>query len=121
MHPKIGLTPTQIDAALPRVSEGLERYLRIQESISTDPLAPARRDFQKAFNGFYKLRRNKAWQKIYYNLLADELRKLKKMSKAVSTRFWRTSISEHQGWKLLSPANWLQQLVLSNPSLIELC
>jgi len=78
MHPKIHLTRAQIAEALPKVSEGLARYLRIQAAISTDPKVAMGRDFQRAFNGFYKVRRNQAWQKIYYGLLAAELGKLKK-------------------------------------------
>lgn len=78
MHPKIHLTRSQMDAALPKVSEGLARYLRIQAAISNDPKVAMGRDFQRTFNGFYKVRRNQAWQKIYYGLLAAELGKLKK-------------------------------------------
>jgi hypothetical protein len=77
MCPRISLTRRQIDAALPKVSKGLEKYLRIQAAISTGPTVAISRDFQRAFNGFYKVRKNQAWQKNYYGLLAAEVGKQK--------------------------------------------
>lgn len=49
------------------VSMGLDKYNYIMErvgktDISTDV------DFQRTFNGFYIVRRNESWRKVYYNL-----------------------------------------------------
>lgn len=41
---------------------GLDRY---SEIMNGDPVSP---DFQRAFNGFYRVRRNEAWRQHYYDL-----------------------------------------------------
>ena len=46
---------------------GLEKYLRIMDAVqksdvSCDP------EFQRIFNGFYKVRRNEVWRKKFYDL-----------------------------------------------------
>ncbi len=48
-------------------SMGFDKYKQIMESVwktdvSTDP------EFQRAFNGFYRVRRNAEWRKAYYDL-----------------------------------------------------
>ena len=73
----ISLNKKQIDMAIPKVKIGLEKYLWLQNEVvkrdvSTD------RDFQKRFNAFYRVRRNKDWQKDFYKLL--ELNKKTKIS-----------------------------------------
>lgn len=46
-------------------SMGLDRYQFIMERVKkTDVSADA--EFQRIFNGFYLIRRNEAWRKIYY-------------------------------------------------------
>ena len=62
----IQIDKSQIDAALPRIIIGLERYLYLQNrfqavNILTDL------NWQKKFNGFYKVRRNLEWRKIFYS------------------------------------------------------
>lgn len=43
---------------------GLDRYAEIMHG---DPASP---DFQRAFNGYYRIRRNEEWRKCYYDLFA---------------------------------------------------
>ena len=46
-------------------SMGLDKYQYIMEQVKiTDISADA--DFQRTFNGFYIVRRNEAWRKVYY-------------------------------------------------------
>ena len=48
-------------------SMGLDKYLYIMDQVKkTDVSADA--DFQRTFNGFYIIRRNEAWRKVYYGL-----------------------------------------------------
>ena len=44
---------------------GLDRYAEI---IQGDPESP---DFQRLFNGYYRVRRNEEWRKHYYNLFSS--------------------------------------------------
>lgn len=64
----VELTQAGIDAALPRVKKGLDSYVWLQaKHAATDVRADA--DFRRRFNGFYKVRRNQAWQDVFYDLL----------------------------------------------------
>lgn len=46
---------------------GLDKYKLIEEQVhQVDVSADA--DFQRTFNGFYMVRRNEKWRKIYYDL-----------------------------------------------------
>ena len=47
---------------------GVEKYADI---LKTFPLTNAANDtaFQKKFNGFYRVRRDSAWQKVYYEIM----------------------------------------------------
>ena len=46
-------------------SLGLDRYASIMEG---DPASPV---FQRAFNGYYRIRRNEEWRKHYYDLFVN--------------------------------------------------
>lgn len=64
----VTLDRRRIDRVLPLVKTGLAKYLALQSAlrhtnVSTD------RDFQRAFNGFYRVRRGKAWQDAFYRAL----------------------------------------------------
>ena len=64
----ISLTLRQIDDTMPRIREGLEKYLDImrrfrQTDVSRDAV------FQKQFNHFYRIRRHACWRKDFYWLL----------------------------------------------------
>ena len=47
------------------VSMGLDKYQFIMEQVKITDLSMDA-DFQRTFNGFYIVRRNEAWRKIYY-------------------------------------------------------
>lgn len=62
----------KIDAALPKVSHGLAKYLRIMEFVANDPAFNDNPDFRRAFNGFYRVRRSaKTWQPQFFALMAQ--------------------------------------------------
>lgn len=74
----INLTDQDIDTALPKIAVGLEKYLKIQKRLSdqSDINLADDGDFQKKFNGFYRIRQKPAaWYKIFY-MLFDESRKI---------------------------------------------
>lgn len=51
-------------------SMGLDKYQYILEQLGkTDVSTDA--DFQRTFNGFYIVRRNEAWRKVYYDLFEE--------------------------------------------------
>lgn len=64
----IELTKEQIDCALLRVEEGLNKYVALQKDLKLLDVSKDR-SFQKRFNHFYKMRRNSEWQTQYYELL----------------------------------------------------
>lgn len=66
----IRLDEATIDQALPLVSVGLDKYCRLQAALAVTDARD--RGFQIQFNGFYKVRRNAAWQSVYYELLQRE-------------------------------------------------
>ena len=47
---------------------GLETYLNILEKFNTTSDLRNDSDFQRMFNGYYKVRRNEKWRKSYYDL-----------------------------------------------------
>jgi hypothetical protein len=64
----VTLTKADIDTALPRVAEGLDRYLWLQArrdggDVRSDAL------YRKRFNAFYKVCRNRRWQDGFFDLL----------------------------------------------------
>lgn len=64
------LTKESIDSGIKNLKVGLEKYYKIQNTFekvnaSTDL------DFQKMYNGYYRVRRNLQWRNIYFNLLED--------------------------------------------------
>lgn len=64
----VQLTESRIDGALSKIETGLKRYCWIQENIHGRDVSRDR-SFQNKFNGFYKVRRNDAWQLHFYTLL----------------------------------------------------
>ena len=65
----IEISRAQISAALPRVQEGLERYLRLQAQVASDRSVWEDRTFRRRFNHFYRVRRGRAWQDAFYGLM----------------------------------------------------
>lgn len=66
----ISLKKQQIKNAIPRVKAGLEKYLWLQKEFKLRDVIKDR-EFQRKFNGFYKVRRNSDWQKVFYELLEN--------------------------------------------------
>jgi hypothetical protein len=64
----INLTRTQIDAALPRVAKGVGQYVWLQANRDRSDLR-SNGVFRRKFNHFYRIRRNKEWQDMFYELL----------------------------------------------------
>lgn len=64
----IPLTKDKIDAALPKLAKAVEIYERLQSDLHRMDVS-ANRQFQKTFNGYYRVRRNAEWQKKFYELL----------------------------------------------------
>jgi hypothetical protein len=65
----IALDTTDIDAALALVGDGLRQYEWLQARVN-GPIGFERDpDFRRRFNGFYRVRRNQAWQDAFYGLM----------------------------------------------------
>lgn len=65
------LNPLDVVDALPRIAPGLAKYQRIQARLHETDVREDR-DFQRAFNGFYRVRRGADWQQVFYALLEQE-------------------------------------------------
>jgi hypothetical protein len=59
--------------ALLRLEGGLCRYRWIQKSVHCCDVS-SNREFQKTFNGFYKVRRNQRWRDSFYALMQAKKR-----------------------------------------------
>jgi hypothetical protein len=68
MSKGILMTESDIDTALLKAEKGLRKYCWIQEQLHKNDVSTAR-EFQKAYNGFYRVRRNAEWQAVYYRLM----------------------------------------------------
>jgi hypothetical protein len=64
----IQLDEAAIEKALPFAAAGLNKYCWLQAALATTDVAH-NREFQTRFNGFYRVRRNPAWQSAFYGLL----------------------------------------------------
>ena len=60
-----------VTLSLPRVATGLSKYLDLQRRLHGTDVS-SDRDFQRAFKGFYRVRRDTAWQAVFYDLLERE-------------------------------------------------
>jgi len=64
----IEISRQQIDATLPRVEDGLQKYLRLQADVSRNQDIHNCPNFRKRFNHFYRVRRGAQWQERFYAL-----------------------------------------------------
>lgn len=64
----IQLDEAAIERALPLVEAGLAKYGRLQAALATTDVTRDR-EFQMRFNGFYRVRRDSAWQSAFFSLL----------------------------------------------------
>ncbi len=65
---KIELTKGAIDRALPELRAALNQYVWLQEELRRQNVFLSR-EYQKAFNRFYRVRRGTAWQHVFYRVL----------------------------------------------------
>lgn len=67
---------SKIKQSLPTASveqKSVDAYLRIQDAFANSNIdVSTDRDFQKSFKGFYRVRRNDAWCKVYFTLLKKQ-------------------------------------------------
>lgn len=64
-------TKKMIRDALPNVGKGLGQYLAIQKLVHRVNVATDK-DFQRQFNGFYRVRRNAEWRSCFYAMFERE-------------------------------------------------
>ena len=67
----IPLDAAGIEDALPLVGAGLAKYCRLRDALHGVDVS-LDREFQRLFNGFYRVRRNAQWQRTFYTLLEDQ-------------------------------------------------
>jgi len=71
----VNITKEQIDIALPKIKAGHATYKSIHECLSKIDVSNDL-EFQKKFNGFYRIgRRPKDWYKSYYDLFEESKKK----------------------------------------------
>lgn len=66
----IPLTRSGIDAVLPTLTSGLGKYGWLQAELALRDVSDDR-EYQRRFNGFYRVRRNSAWQRCFFGLLQN--------------------------------------------------
>jgi hypothetical protein len=65
---KIELAQRTVESVLPRLCDALDQYLWLQRELRRRNVFLSR-DYQKAFNRFYRVRRGTDWQRVFYRLL----------------------------------------------------
>lgn len=60
----------QMMTEIERTKRGIEKYLKIMDMIGKTNVSE-NEEFQHLFNGFYQVRRNKAWRKVFYSLMEE--------------------------------------------------
>jgi hypothetical protein len=60
--------PRQVAAALPRIMVGLQKYSWLQENLQLRDVS-SDAEYQRRFAGFYRVRRDSAWRRVYFNIL----------------------------------------------------
>ena len=98
----IKLSEREIDEALSRASNGLTKYLWIEDKVRR---CDVRRDvsFQTRYKGFYRVRRDAAWCGPYFELMQEAKTTGITFSKALH------ALAEYSGRcdvKPPLPANW---------------
>ena len=66
---RIGLSQSQIDAALELVGEGLRQYVWLQSRVAEQGDFDHDPEFRRRFNRFYRVRRGREWQDTFYGLM----------------------------------------------------
>lgn len=63
------LTQKQIDVALPKLQQGLEKYLWLQGKVIEQSTFYNDTEFRRKYNHFYRVRRGSVWQDVFYKLM----------------------------------------------------
>lgn len=63
------LSGSQIQIALPRVEDGLNKYLRLQNQVKNNSSFFQDPNFRRQFNHSYRVRRGNEWQDKFYLLM----------------------------------------------------
>ncbi|MGE3843068.1 MAG: hypothetical protein AB7I50_15955 [Vicinamibacterales bacterium] len=66
----IELSPRQIEIALPRVEGGLKKYWWLQSEYPSRNVVTDL-EYQRAFVGFYRVRRSAPWREAFFRLLEE--------------------------------------------------
>src|SRR5688572_1289175 len=66
----IQLSAEQIDAALPRIGRGLDKYLWLQTATASERFFDDS-TFRRRFNHFYRVRRGVEWQNSFYGVMGN--------------------------------------------------
>jgi len=66
---RIDLSPSQVDAALQLVGEGLRQYTWLQSRVAERSDFDQDPEFRRRFNRFYRVRRGREWQDAFYELM----------------------------------------------------
>ena len=54
-----------------KINAGLDKYVLIMDSLKNKIDVVTNFDFQREFNGFYKIRRNAVWREKYYKIFEE--------------------------------------------------
>ncbi|HNY35979.1 MAG TPA: hypothetical protein PLD14_01695 [Candidatus Pacearchaeota archaeon] len=89
----IHIEKEQILEIIPRLKSPLEQYLWIQNEITKRNVS-IDREFQRRFNGFYRVRRNSDWQKDFYQLMESSKNKNVSFGEVLDEMYKRTGKME---------------------------
>jgi len=70
----IQLTAHEIDAAIPKVADGLAKYMWLLSNASTVPGFHSNSEFRRKFSGFYRVRRSSQWRGDFFELMGRAYR-----------------------------------------------
>ena len=65
----IQLTTHEVDAAIPKIADGLAKYMWLQSKVTTAPGFHPHPEVQRKFNGFYRVRRSLEWRTAFFALM----------------------------------------------------
>lgn len=63
-----GIDVTALEHNAAKIKDGIRKYANIMARLHTCDVSQDR-EFQKAFNGFYRVRRDTDWQKVFYDFM----------------------------------------------------
>ena len=86
-------------------SMGFDKYKQIMETVRKTDVSTDL-DFQRAFNAFYKVRRNAEWRKTYYDLFETSKNRLPSFESIIRTMYEATgNIEASFSSKMLATIN----------------